>query len=140
MSRYSEEILFGYTPVNGEICIVQSPKDGRWCRAAVLQPTDCNSVFLVFLVDYGEVLSIPVENMRRIPKRFVDCIPYIAHQAELNVCQGITKMDDKLRARVSALLPTNSRVSVRVVARSDVAYVVEIPSVSKVLREEGLVM
>ena len=47
-------------------------------------------------------------------------------------------MNEKLAARVSALLPHNSFVTTRVVGRNDPLYVVEIPSITNILLEEGL--
>jgi len=139
MRRYSEGIIIGYCPIEGEICIVKSPKDGRWYRAAVLQTTD-SPVVLCVLVDYGRIQTIAVEHIRKIPNRFINYIPFAAQQAVINELKDIAPgdMNEKLAARVSALLPHNSFVTTRVVGRNDPLYVVEIPSITNILLEEGL--
>lgn len=138
MRRYSEGIIIGHTPMEGEVCIVKSPEDGLWYRAAVLQATDYS--WLCILIDYGQILTISSEHIRRIPKRFVDYMPFVAQRAMLNELKDIApeKIDERLVTRISTLLPENSFVSVRVVGQQDLAYVVEIPSVTKILLDEGL--
>lgn len=123
--------------MENEVCIVKSPKDGLWYRAAVLRATDRPSVLLCILVDYGQMLAVAVKDIRRIPKRFVDYMPYMVQQAVLSQVKD-GHIDEKLGARICSLLPDNSFVPVRVVARNDLLYVVDIPSVSKILLEEGL--
>ena len=137
MCRYAEGIAGGHIPAETEICIVKSPNDGLWYRAAALQAEANSSSFLCILVDYGQMLSVGVGDVRRIPKRFVELMPYVAQQAVLNdVKDG--DVDEKLGARICSLLPENSFVSARVVGRSDLLYVVDIPSVGKILLQEGL--
>ena len=136
MCSYSEEILTGHTPVCNEVCIIKSPVDGLWYRAAMLSAQ--GSEFAFILVDYGQLLSVAVGDIRRIPKRFVDSVPYIAQPAMLNEVRHVLELDDQLGARISALLPENSFVPLRVVSRNGRVYAVDIPSVSKILLEEGL--
>lgn len=138
MCCYCEETLVGYTPIENEICIVKSPNDGLWYRAAAAsQATENPSVFFCILVDYGQILEVGVQDIRRIPKRFVDYLPYIAQQAVLKEVKDVD-IGERLDVRIRSLLPENSVVSARVVDRSDLLYIVDIPSVSKILKEERL--
>jgi len=140
MRRYSEGILLAYVPKEGEICIVRSSKDKLWYRAAVLEPTSCPTELMCILVDYGTIIIVASEHIRKIPKRFVDYLPFVAQQAVLKELQHIAPedVDKKLVARISALLPEKSFITARVVGRNDHMYVVEIPSISKILLDEGL--
>jgi tudor domain-containing protein 1/4/6/7 len=144
MTTYAEGLLVGFSPNAGEICMVRlrRPMDSSpyWYRGACLQVVDedgCKNYFMI-LVDFGDVVVVDHSDLRRIPKRFVDFCPFVAQQAILKDVQNLD-VSDALAQRVAELLPLYSKVECKVVDRDGAAYVIDIPSVSSVLRSEGLI-
>ena len=122
------------------MCIVRSIEDEGWYRGACLQIISDGSTnsFEFILVDFGSIVTCSAEDVRRIPKRFVECLPYIAQHAILKGCENISEVSENLAKRVAELLPVNTIVEVKVENRADTSYIVDIPSVYSVLKAEGL--
>lgn len=140
MGRYASGIQLGYLPGVNEICMARSPSNGLWHRAACLMQVECYgsvSNCHVILVDRGSVELLDIADIRRIPRRFVDFCPFIAHQALIKELSAVETVDDKLADRIRELLPAGSRVETSVIGREDAAYVVSIPQVTKMMIEEG---
>lgn len=139
LATYAESVSRGFTPQSGEICIIRSSEDGHWYRAACLETQP--PVFLCYMVDYGKVLPVCFENIRRIPKRFVSFLPYQAATCVLKEMANVEpeNISEKVVARVAELLPENKVVDATVVSFDGDVYVVDIPTVSSVLKKEGLI-
>ena len=137
MSAYAETISRGHAPKAGEICIVQSSEDGAWYRAACMQAEQ--STFLCFQVDYGKVVTASLEQIRRIPKRLVEFLPYQAAHCVLQQFDNEVEVPVKVMERVAQLMPSNDVFDVTVIKFIEDRYIVDIPSVSSVLKQEGLI-
>ena len=136
MAEYASSLVLGHTPIEGEVCIVRSMEDEGWYRGACLQ-TASNS-FQFLLVDFGSMVTCFTDDVRRMPKRFVECLPYVAQHAILKGCENIPEIGEDLAKRVTELLPVNALVEVKVENKADTSYVVDIPSVYSVLKAECL--
>ena len=122
------------------MCIVRSIEDEGWYRGACLQIISDGSTnsFEFILVDFGSIVTCSAEDVRRIPKRFVDGHPFVAQHAILKGCEHMEVVSEILAKRVAELLPINAPVEVKVESRTDLAFVVDIPSVYSVLKSESL--
>lgn len=148
MASYGGGAALGHLPKVGEICLVFSKvEDGEkmaWYRAVCLDIISSDSLggrrFLCLQVDYGRIVAADVSDIRRIPKRLVHHLPYVAQQAVLLGCDGMEAIPDALAARVAELLPEGSCVEARVVGRQSESelLIVDVPSVSSALRQEGM--
>jgi tudor domain-containing protein 1/4/6/7 len=144
MTTYAEGLLVGFSPNAGEICMVRfsRPMDSSpyWYRGACLQVVeeDGSKNYFMILVDFGNYAMVDHTDLRRIPKRFVNFCPFVAQQAVLKDVQNLD-VSDALAERVAELLPLYSKVECKVVDREGPAYIIDIPSVSSVLRSEGLI-
>ena len=140
MTQYATSVALGHTPTEGEICIVRSLEDGDWYRGACVQVISGGSTnsFQFLLVDFGSVITCFADDVRRIPKRFVDGHPFVAQHAILKGCEHMEVISEILAKRVAELLPINAPVEVKVESRTDLAFVVDIPSVYSVLKSESL--
>lgn len=81
---------------------------------------------------------IDLNYIRRIPKRLVSFLPYLAQHTILEGTENLEEIPQALSERVSDILSENSVVTVSVVGRQDHLYIVRIPQVSDVLSQEGL--
>lgn len=131
---YADGVSMGHTPGEGEICLVQS--EGAWYRAACL---DLNDPHLVLLVDYGKMMHARSADIRRIPKRFVAGLPFLASHSILKGFENEEEPASNVSARVSQLLPFGEVVDVTFIRRDGDAIVLDIPAVSAVLKSEGLI-
>ena len=140
MAEYAKSVL-GHSPVVGEICIVRSIEENNWFRGACLKRIEGGSTptFEFALVDFGDVIQVFPDDIRRIPKRFVDVLPYVAQAVILKGCENMEEVGPNLIKRVKELLPINSHVDVNVKIMDSNLYIVDIPSVSSVLKNEGLI-
>lgn len=129
----------GHTPKSSEICIALFP-DGKWHRAACLEviPDPSGTRFTCIEVDHGHMHVIDLEFIRRIPKRFVEFLPYLAQQTILEGTENMDQISAALSERFSDILSDNSIVSLTVVSRLDDIYIVRIPKVRDMLSQEGL--
>ncbi|CAH2019971.1 unnamed protein product [Acanthoscelides obtectus] len=66
-------------------CICRYSEDGIWYRAEIfnIEGLDCGYVF-VFFVDFGNVESVTVDNIREMRKEWFDQ-PVSSHVAELAI-------------------------------------------------------
>jgi hypothetical protein len=140
MAEYASSVVLGHTPAEGEICIVRSMEDDGWYRGTCLQVFSGGSTnsFQFLQVDFGSIITCFADDVRRIPKRFVESLPYVAQHAILKGCENITEISENLVRRSKELLPVNAPVEVKVESRFDTSYIVDIPSVYSVLKAEGL--
>ena len=144
MTTYAEGLIVGFSPNVSEISMVRfkRPMDSSpyWYRGACLQVVDEDNskIYFMLLVDFGDMAIVDCADLRRIPKRFVDFCPFVAQQAILKDVQNLD-VSEALAQRVAELLPLYCKVECKVVDRDGVAYVIDIPSVSSVLRSEGLI-
>ncbi len=145
MTKYANSQMVGFAPTEGEICLLRlaSPSSDAvtWRRAACLESTEQMGVksFYLILVDSGEMVAgAEVSDLRRIPKRFVEGCPYLAHHAILRPTQHLEVISAPLMERTAQLLPDGCEVDAEIVGRDAAAYVVEIPSVTNLLRAESL--
>lgn len=139
MTSYAESVLFGHTPTQNEICIARFP-DGKWYRAACVEvvPDPSGTQYICVQVDFGQLHTIDVDWIRRIPERFVTLMPYLAQQTILEGTESMEQVSAELVNRVSDLLPVNSLITTSVLRREETFYIVSIPEVSAVLSKEGL--
>lgn len=94
--------------------------------------------FWCLQVDYGDTHIVDIDDIRRIPKRLIDFLPYLAVHAILEETKSMEEVKMDLINRFSDILPKNSKVTVNVVSREEVTYIVRIPEVSDILSSEGL--
>lgn len=139
MAIYAESISRGHSPKMNEICIARYA-DGKWYRSACVDITEDvgGSVYSCVQVDCGNIQIIDVDSVRRIPKRFVEFLPFQAHQAILEGTETIEVIQPELATRVFEILPANCVRTVSVVGRFDIAFIVRIPEVSDILVKESL--
>lgn len=133
LSNYAKGISHGHVPKLNEVCIARFA-DGNWYRAACVDvsPNAKETLFTCIQVDYGYIDKIDIPFIRRIPKRFVEFLPFQAHHAILEGFETIEIVSKELVVRLAEILPTNSVRTVNIVRRHDdhVAFVVRIPDVN----------
>lgn len=129
----------GYGPKLNEICIARYP-DGKWYRSACIDEIadPAGKRYMCIQVDYGETHIVDVDDIRRIPKRLIDSLPYQAQHTILEGTESMEEVKTELSTRLGELLPNNSQVTVSVVSHVEMAYVVRIPEISAILSSEGL--
>ncbi|KAI9555491.1 hypothetical protein GHT06_018006 [Daphnia sinensis] len=139
LEAYATAIVRGYGPKMNEICIARYP-DGKWYRSACLDEIadPAGKRYMCIQVDYGETHIVDVDDIRRIPKRLIDYLPYQAQHTILEGTESMEEVKTELSTRLGELLPNNSQVTVSVVSRIEMAYVVRIPQISAILSSEGL--
>lgn len=145
MAAYKGGTSFGHTPKVGEVCLVLSPllvedEEGEgklvWYRAACLYMIESDS-YLCILVDYGRIVAVDSICIRRIPKRLVHFLPFVAQQA---VLLGLEEGDvtEELVQRFKQLVPDGCQIEARVCKKEGEGYVIELPSIASILLQEGL--
>lgn len=139
LEAYATAIVRGYGPKLNEICIARYP-DGKWYRSACIDEIadPAGKRYMCIQVDYGETHIVDVDDIRRIPKRLIDSLPYQAQHTILEGTESMEEVKTELSTRLGELLPNNSQVTVSVVSRVEMAYVVRIPEISAILSSEGL--
>lgn len=97
-------------------------------------------LYFCIQVDCGKLHYIDVTQIRRIPKRFVDYLPYLAQQTILEGTETLQVVETNLAHRFSELLPEGSIVTVTSAKRceGDEMYIVRLPEISATLTSEGL--
>ena len=75
-----------------EICIARFP-DGKWYRAACVNvtPEAAGNQYTFLQADFGHISVIDVDFIRRIPKRFVEFLPFQSFQCILEGTEAIAK-------------------------------------------------
>lgn len=132
-----------HVPQVGEVCLARSDSDGLWYRAACIEIVEAangseHNKYLCLQVDYGEIIPVDFDGVRRIPKRFVNTLPCVAVQAVLKEFADYEKdIDDNLMRVLQELLPRRSTVQLSVVRRDGYAYVVDIPEFGEKLAQGG---
>lgn len=100
------------------------------------------TLFVCVQVDYGSMIYQDVHNLRRIPKRFVNPLPYLAIQGILKEATQMFEtnapLNEKLRKRLPELLPVKTVLNVNIVRPEAGAYIIEIPEIGEKLVSEGL--
>lgn len=136
---YATAIVRGYGPKMNEICIARYG-DGKWYRSACIDVIEdpAGRRYMCIQVDYGETHIVDVDDIRRIPKRLIDYLPYLAQHTILEGTESMEEVKPELVTRFGEILPTNSKVTVSVISRVDIAYIIRIPEVSAILSSEGL--
>ncbi|KZS17360.1 Uncharacterized protein APZ42_016991 [Daphnia magna] len=139
LEAYATAIVRGYGPKLNEICIARYP-DGKWYRSACIDEIadPAGKRYMCIQVDYGETHIVDVDDIRRIPKRLIDSLPYQAQHTILEGTESMEEVKTELSTRLGELLPNNSQVTVSVVSHVEMAYVVRIPEISAILSSEGL--
>ncbi|XP_046653473.1 uncharacterized protein LOC124344087 [Daphnia pulicaria] len=139
MEDYAKAIARGHGPKLNEICLALYP-DGKWYRSVCLDviADPAGSRYMCLQVDYGETHIIDIDDIRRIPRRFIDFLPYLAQHAILEGTDAMEEVKQDLVTRFSDILPKNSKVTVSVVSRVEITYIVRIPEVAEILASEGL--
>lgn len=139
MEDYAKAIARGHGPKLNEICLALYP-DGKWYRSVCLDviADPAGSRYMCMQVDYGETHIIDIDDIRRIPRRFIDFLPYLAQHAILEGTDAMEEVKQDLVTRFSDILPKNSKVTVSVVSRVEITYIVRIPEVAEILASEGL--
>lgn len=142
MGKYIETTTdLGFSPAIAEICMVRSPRDGKWHRAALIESDKDEFGFNYFflLVDRADSIGVKVNDIRPIPKRFVECLPYMAVQAYLKETRGKEDVDAETVKLVTELLPPMTVTTATVIDREGDIYVVEIPAVTAALTRNDVV-
>ena len=85
LADYAEGISRIHAPKLNEICIARFP-DGKWYRAACVNFSSgvAGTRYTCIQVDYGHLNLIGVEDIRQIPKRFVEFLAFQAHHTVLD--------------------------------------------------------
>lgn len=69
LKQYSEEKTY-YVPRSYELCLVLH--DDTWYRALCIDPRKANRIAAeVFLVDYGNIITVKHEDIRLMPKEYI---------------------------------------------------------------------
>ncbi|XP_045478078.1 uncharacterized protein LOC123683213 [Harmonia axyridis] len=107
--------------------------EGGWYRALVLEKSD-NGIYQVLFVEYGNILEITKNEIRRFPAEFKD-IPFLGLSCKLNVANT-----EKVRLRLEELLEPDNIYEINFISYSldTLQYTVDIPKITEILKKEGL--
>ncbi|XP_045587174.2 tudor domain-containing protein 1 isoform X2 [Procambarus clarkii] len=124
-----------YRPKIGEMCLGKFSEDGKWYRAACLEPR-LESAFVIF-VDFGNMEDVPNSNLRPMEESFLE-LPCLALHCLLDGVSG-KNIKEAAKPRLHELLPALSVVEVDVLEHcDDGTYVIAIPKVLEALISEDL--
>ncbi|KAG5876468.1 hypothetical protein JTB14_010157 [Gonioctena quinquepunctata] len=124
-----------YEPAEFEMCLVahQAPEEDEpsWYRGVVLERND--GEYNIQAVDFGNLILAKSKDVRKFTKE-LQKIPILGITCEF---VGIPDSEAVLE-RVKQLIPEGEEIKVDIKSFDDLKYKIEIPSVYKILKQEGL--
>ncbi|XP_071531982.1 uncharacterized protein [Panulirus ornatus] len=125
-----------YRPRQGEVCLAKFSQDGKWYRAACINPRQESA--LVIFVDFANTEMVLHSNILQMPEQFLE-LPCLALHCILSGV-SVNDMKEEASVRVRELLPPYSPTEVDVLKHNeDGTYTIAKPTVTNSLLSEGLV-
>ncbi|CAG9762289.1 unnamed protein product [Ceutorhynchus assimilis] len=123
-----------YEPAQFEMCLAKYD-DGTWCRA--MATGDNDEKVEVKFVDYGNIEKVNRADIRKLPEN-MKSIPIFGINAQIEGFEITDAVEKQLKELIpdGELLEINMKVGKKTQNRMN--YSVELPSIHRILKEEGL--
>lgn len=100
------------------LCCIQSPDDEKWYRGVILSVCDSEGTCSIQLLDFGDTLFVPIQNLYKLEKQFF-CYPPLAICCSV-LSPGCKQSPIKYKRVCQSLMHSvgNTRLVVRVSGKS----------------------